>query len=82
MSVRNKFVKRLGYVMVGVITFIESYLIALVMVMLLSALVCMVWSFITPLPLYIAKYYGVLVLQGAFPISAGVMTYILIKIRK
>lgn len=82
MSNKNKFVKFMGYISIGILAFAESYLIALVCSGAIASFICSVWSFITPLPDYISRYYGVLVLQGAIPISIGFFIFILRNARK
>lgn len=82
MGAKNKFIKSLGYLFVYFMTLIESYLIALLIISVFSSLICAVWSFITPLPSYIGRYYGVLMLQGAIPVSIGIFIYIIKQAKK
>lgn len=82
MSIRNKSVKALGFLFVYLFAFVQAYLIALLWTNTIASVICMVWSFIQPLPAYIGAHYGVLVLQGAVPISLFFLIYILRNIRK
>jgi len=82
MKTVNKFAKALVYVLIMIITLIESYLIALLGTSIIASLTCAVWSFIAPLPAYISKYFGILLLQGTLPVSMGVMVYIIFHVRK
>ena len=77
MSMVNKFIKGIWYIGLYLIALIESYLIALLFTGLLASAVCAVWSFITPLPSYIGAHYGILLLQGAIPVSIGLSIYIM-----
>lgn len=78
----NKFIKFIGYISIGIIALFESYFIALLCTGTVASFICMVWSFITPLPYYISRYYGVLVLQGAIPVSIGFFIFIIRNSRK
>lgn len=82
MKMVNKFFKFWGYLLVYLLTFFESYLIALLGVSVVASLICAVWSFITPLPAYISEHYGVLLLQGTIPVAFITMFYILLKVKK
>lgn len=84
MSIRNKMAKLVWYIFVYAMTLIESYLIALLGVSVIASLVFAVWSFITPLPAYVGRYYGVLLLQSAIPLCVVIFIYIVnkAKIRK
>lgn len=75
--IRNRFIKGLGYIGIGIITLITSYIIALVGMCFPFSLVCAVWSFITPLPAYIAENYGIILLQCSIPVCMIVFSYTL-----
>ena len=82
MKVINKLIKLIGYIGIGIIALFESYIISLFCVSILASLVCSVWSFITPVPVYISQHYGVLILQGAIPLSIGFFIFILRNVKK
>lgn len=82
MLVRNKLIKALGYMFIWLVTFIEAFLLAVLTAGILFSLICAVWSFITPLPAYIATKYGILLLVGAIPFAVCYFIYIAIQARK
>lgn len=82
MLVRNKLIKALGYFFIGFVTFFEAFLLAVLTAGILFSLVCAVWSFITPLPAYIATNYGILLLVGAIPFAVCYFVYIAIQAMK
>lgn len=82
MLVRNKLIRALGYMFIWLITLIEAFLLAVLTAGILFSLVCAVWSFITPLPAYIATKYGILLLVGAIPFTVYYFVYIAKQARK
>lgn len=77
MSLMNKVVKYTGFFGIFITTLISGYFIALAGMCILMSLVCAVWSFIQPLPQYIAEHYGVLLLQSAVPSGIAVTVYVI-----
>ena len=77
MSIRNKIVKALGYVGIVLLTMVSSYVIAFVGMCFPASLICAVWSFIKPLPDYIARNFGILLLQSSVPVGIFITLYVL-----
>ena len=63
MGVLNKTIKFFGYIGIGFVTLLSSYFIALAGMCIPMSLICMVWSFIRPLPEWISHSYGFILLQ-------------------
>lgn len=82
MSLIGKIVKYTGFFGIGVVTLISSYFIALAGMCILMSAVCAVWSFIQPLPQYIAEHYGVLLLQSSIPLGIVIAVYVIIHAYK
>ena len=82
MLVRNKLVKALGYLLIWLVSLFEAFLLAMLTVSIIMSLVCCVWSFITPLPAYVASRYGLLMILGAVPFTIGYFVYVMIKTTK
>lgn len=80
MSVRNKLVKGLSYAGVFIVVAIEHYFIGLLAVGAPFTLVCAVWSFIRPLPQYVAENYGKLYLLVSIPVGLILFIYSLTHI--
>ena len=77
MSLMNKVVKYTGFFGIFIVTLISGYFIAIAGMCILMSLVCAVWSFIQPLPQYIAEHYGVLLLQGSIPLGIVITVYVI-----
>lgn len=79
MSFMNKVVKYTGFFGIFITTLISGYIIALAGMCILMSLVCTVWSFIQPLPQYLAEHYGVLLLQSSIPSGIALTVYVMVK---
>lgn len=77
-----KILKFFGYVSIYLWTLVQAYLISLLWTSIIASFICAVWSFIKPLPAYIGAHYGVLMLQGAVPLSLFFLIYILRNVKK
>ena len=82
MKLIGKIVKYTGYFGIYLITLIESYLTGLLFISSVMTIVFAVWSFIRPLPQYVAQHYGVLYLQSAIPVGIVVFIYLVTSVRK
>ena len=77
-----KLLKFIGYTGAYLWALLQSYLIAILLTATLASIICAIWSFIKPLPAYIGAHYGILILQGAIPLSLIFLIYILSKVKK
>lgn len=82
MGVQNKLIKFIGYIMVYVVAFIENYLLSVLIMGSLASLVFAVWSFITPVPAFVASHYGIMLILGSLPLGIVLMIYVLIQAKK
>lgn len=79
MSLLNKVIKYSGFFGIGIVTLISGYLIALAGMCIAMSLMCAVWSFIQPLPQYLAEHYGVLLLQSSIPLGVVLTVFVFIN---
>ena len=82
MSMINKLVKFISYIMVYVVAFIENYILSVIIMGALASIVFAVWSFVAPIPVAVTSSFGVILLLGAIPLGIILMIYVLIQAKK
>lgn len=69
MKALNKIVKFFGYIGIGIVTYISSYIIALVFMCTPLSLFCSVWSICRALPAIMVDKYWLVLLVSSLPMS-------------
>ena len=69
MKALNKIVKFFGFIGIGLVTYISSYIIALTIMCTPLSLLCAVWSAIRVLPDILVRQYWLVLLVSSLPVS-------------
>ena len=78
----NIIVKCFGMLGIFLITWIESFLLSIVVEGAVFSLICSVWSFFNKLPALVSTRYGLLLIAGSLPVSFVLCIYLLKKAKE
>lgn len=79
MSMRNKFIKGLGYLGICLLVLLESYFTSVLVTGTLLSITCAIWSCFYTLPEILCVNYGMVFLSLSVPLSLIFFIYICAK---